>query len=109
MLIGQFISASRKKAGLSQKDLAARIKKEDGVPISPPYLNDIERDRRNAPAPHLLRQFASVLNISYEYLIFLAGGLPEDVREGTPSPEAVEAAFQAFRTALKEDKGPDHP
>jgi transposase len=29
---------------LSQKDLAAKIRKEDGTAISPQYLNDIEHD-----------------------------------------------------------------
>jgi hypothetical protein len=37
---------ARKKLGISQKNLADRIKKEDGQSISPQYLNDIERDRR---------------------------------------------------------------
>ena len=35
------VSQSRKAKLLSQKELAHRIKKEDGQPISAQYLNDI--------------------------------------------------------------------
>lgn len=44
---GKIVSAARKELGISQKDLAAKIVKEDGETISPQYLNDIEHDRRN--------------------------------------------------------------
>ena len=46
---GTIISEARRAAGLSQKELAAKVKKEDGQPISAQYLNDIEHDRRNPP------------------------------------------------------------
>jgi ribosome-binding protein aMBF1 (putative translation factor) len=42
---GQTIADARKRAGLSQKGLAARIKKDDGQSISAQYLHDLERDR----------------------------------------------------------------
>lgn len=103
MTVGQIISEARKKAGLSQRDLASRILKEDGTPISLPYLNDIEHGRRNPPSPPLLRQFAAALNISYEYLLFSAGEFPDDLRGGSYSPERVEAAFDAFRRTLRDD------
>ena len=38
---GELISEGRKKKGLSQKELAAKVLKEDGSAISPQYLNDI--------------------------------------------------------------------
>ena len=43
---GSAIASGRKKKGLSQKKLAAKITKEDGEAITPQYLNDIEHDRR---------------------------------------------------------------
>src|SRR3569833_499161 len=43
---GRYLSESRKRLGISQKELAGRILKEDGEPISPQYLNDLERARR---------------------------------------------------------------
>ena len=101
MTVGEIISTGRKRAGLTQRELAARIVKEDGSPISQPYLNDIEHDHRGTvPAPALLRQFAAVLHLSYEYLLFCAGQIPDDLRAEPHTPEEVEAAFQAFRRSL---------
>ena len=98
---GGILSDARRQAGLSQRELAARIVKEDGEPISPQYLNDLERDRRNPPARHLLKQFATVLTLPEEYLDFVAGQLPEDLRSGTYAPDQVQAAFRAFRRTLR--------
>jgi transcriptional regulator with XRE-family HTH domain len=99
---GQTLAQARKDAGLSQRELAARILKEDGAAISPQYLNDLERDRRNPPGRHLLAQFANVLELPADYLDFLAGQLPEDLRAGNYAPERVQAAFQAFRRSLRQ-------
>ena len=98
---GQIISGARKRKGLSQRELAAQILKEDGAPISPQYLNDLERDRRNPPAEHLLEQFASKLDLAPEYLYFAAGQFPADLRNQAYGPEQVTAAFQAFRRTLR--------
>jgi transcriptional regulator with XRE-family HTH domain len=100
--VGEALAAGRKRAGLSQKDLAARILKDDGTPLSPQYLNNLERNPLLSPSPHLLRQFADQLNLSYEYLLFLARDYPDDVRDEGYTPEDVEAAFAAFRRALRE-------
>ena len=103
MTVGEIIATGRKRAGLTLKEVAARVLKEDGAPVSLTYLNDIEHDRRPAPAPYILRQLADALHLSYEYLLFLAGDLPDDLRTGeAPDPEDVEAAFQAFRRTLTE-------
>ncbi len=100
MTFGQIISANRKKHGLSQKDLAQLVVKEDGSPISPQYLNDIERDRRNAPPEYLIGRLAAVLQLDSDYLYYLAGQIPEDLRAGGHSQEKVQEAFVAFRRAL---------
>jgi len=97
---GDVIATARKKKGLSQKQLAAMIPKEDGEPISPQYLNDLERDRRNPPAGSLLDQFASRLDIPRDYLYLLARELPQDVDVETKDPQAVEQAFASFRRDL---------
>ena len=102
---GQILASARKRTGLSQRELAARIRKEDGEPISPQYLNDLERDRRNPPARHLLRQFAEQLDLPEEYLDFVAGQLPEDLRAGSYPPEQIQAAFSAFRRTLRGSRG----
>lgn len=100
MGFGRELAAARKSAGLSQKDLAARIFKEDGTPISPQYLNDIERDRRNPPSQFMLHQFAQQLNVDEDYFLFIAGQFPDEVRsQRYPQDQAI-AAMKAFRQVL---------
>ncbi len=97
MTFGQVVAAERKKRGMSQKDLATRVLKEDGNPISAQYLNDIERDRRNAPSEHLIEQFARALDLDSDYLHYLAGQIPPDVRERNLPQERVKEVMVAFR------------
>ncbi len=103
MAFGEVIVSRRKGLGLSQKELATRICKEDGTPISPQYLNDLERDRRNPPSQHLLREFARELDLPVEYLSYLAGEIPEDLRGRRAQPETVQGAWSAFRRHLQDD------
>ena len=100
MTFGQTIARARKDKGVSQRELAMQIVKEDGAPISPQYLNDIERDRRNPPGDHLLEQLAGALDLDKDYLYFLAGKLPSDMRSASKSPRQVAEAFKAFRRTL---------
>jgi len=100
---GQAISKARKALDLSQKELAARVMKEEGGgSISPQYLNDIEHDRRSPSSGHLIRQFSGILNIPEDYLFALAGRLPDDVRLEAANPDKVVAAFANFRRTLRE-------
>src|SRR5258706_16248323 len=103
MTFGQIIADARKKLGISQKELAERIKKEDGDSISPQYLNDIERDRRNPPSEYLISQFAKELKLSKNYLLASAGSLPSDLQKlvEDSDQQAVDKAFQAFRKQIK--------
>jgi transcriptional regulator with XRE-family HTH domain len=101
---GDAIASARKAKRLSQKDLASRIIKEDGQPITPQYLNDIEHNRRSPSSDHIIQQFAKVLGIkNIDALYGLTGVLPEDamklIRKATP--EKVHSAFLAFRRNLK--------
>ena len=103
MTFGRAISKARKALGLSQKELASRVMKEEGGgPISPQYLNDIEHDRRNPSSSHLIRQFSGILNIPEDYLFALAGRLPDDLRQRASDPDKVVRAFASFRKTLKE-------
>jgi ribosome-binding protein aMBF1 (putative translation factor) len=95
---GSYIADARKKAMMSQKELAAKIRHEDDdSPISPQYLNDIERDRRTVTSDHLIKQFAQVLQIEADYLHYLAGRLPDEIRRRNLSEKDVTQAFRAFR------------
>ena len=102
---GRYISKARRQKGLSQKQLAELIEREEGGAISPQYLNDIEHDRRNPSSDHLIQEFARVLNVSADYLYYLAGRVPADVREANLSAKKVEATFAAFRRTAPKGKG----
>jgi transcriptional regulator with XRE-family HTH domain len=100
---GSVIATARKARFLSQRELAARLKKEDGEPISAQYLNDIERDRRNAPPEYLIAQLARELKLDRDRLCLLAGCLPKDLMRpiSESEPEFLMAAFREFRRKLQ--------
>ena len=101
---GRIIAEGRKALGISQKDLAAKTHKEDGQPISPQYLNDIEHDRRDPPGGFILDQLAKNLKLSKEYLTAAAGKWPADLhgKLAGSDPRKIEEAFTAFRKVLKD-------
>ena len=103
LTFGQYISKRRKELELSQKELAEKILKEDGSHISPQYLNDLERDRRNPPGEHLLHQFSVILGIDEDFLSYLTDGLPPGVRKLSDDPQRVADALRAFRKTLRGD------
>lgn len=97
---GSAISEARKAKGWALKDLAARVLREDDDPISPQYLNDIEHDRRSPSSDRMVQQFANALCIDRDWLYYLAGRFPEDVREKDVSQKQVSEAMVAFRRKL---------
>lgn len=102
LTFGPYIADARKALQMSQKELAARIRREeDDEPISPQYLNDIEHDRRSPSSDHLIQQFADVLKLKADYLHFLAGTIPDEIRRKNPSEREVEKAFMVFRKSGK--------
>lgn len=100
---GRAISSARKVKGLSQKELAALIRKEDGEAITPQYLNDIEHDRRSPTSDPLIKQFARVVGINANLLYSTLGMIPEEDRKliRRATPEQVGEAYLAFRKQLK--------
>jgi len=99
---GTVVSEARRAVGMSQKELASKVKKEDGQAISAQYLNDVERDRRNPPSEYLIVQIADALKVSKDVLCLAAGTIPTDLKNmATNEPDRVELAFKAFRKAVK--------
>jgi transcriptional regulator with XRE-family HTH domain len=102
---GRAIASARKQLKMSQKDLAGKIRKEDGEAITPQYLNDIEHDRRSPSSDHMVKEFARVLGagteITEELLYLLAGRVPADVKRRNITAAQASAAFTAFRKELK--------
>lgn len=93
--LGQVVREARLAKKLTQRELAERVKKEDGTPITPQYLNDIEFDRRT-PSEFVARTLAKALDLDPDFLIVLAGFIPEDVRKKV-TEEAVKDAMSLFR------------
>ena len=94
--LGRVIRTARVKKDLTQKGLAARVKKEDGTPITPQYLNDLEHDRRT-PSEYVATQLADELDLEAGYLVLLSGQLPRDILEGGLDEATAGEALRLFR------------
>lgn len=97
MSFGRFIANARKKLNMTQKELSTKIMREDGNPISPQYLNDIERDRRRPSSDHMIQQFAQVVELNADYLHYLNGRFPEQERQQELTEEQFNTRMLAFR------------
>lgn len=102
---GKAISDARKAKRWRLKDLAAKVKREDDGTISPQYLNDIEHDRRSPSSDWIVKQFAKVLGLEADWLYYLAGRFPEDVRKKNLSADDVRSAMVSFRGGPKNGRG----
>lgn len=98
---GELIAEGRKGAKLTQRELAARVKMEDGRPISAPYLNDLEHNLRHPPRGYLIERFAQELGLQADLLYFAAGKVPSDIQPREAGEGQVLAAYRAFRRELK--------
>lgn len=101
LTFGQYIAKRRKELQLSQKELAEKVFKEDGSHISPQYLNDLERDRRNPPGELLIHQFSIALDVDENFLSYLSDGLPADMKGLSDDPKVVANALRVFRKTLR--------
>src|SRR5438046_7139423 len=90
---------ARKQAGLRQRELAARLRREDARAVDPPYLNAVEHDHRYPPEDYLIEQMAKIVGVSPDVLYFHANRQPPDVKTEA-NEERLEAAYRAFRKAL---------
>jgi transcriptional regulator with XRE-family HTH domain len=100
--LGDVINQARRARRWSLRQLAAQVRKEDGAPISPQYLNDIELNRR-IPAPHVLHELVQLLELDADHMLMLAGGGEAVVREYFEAHrEREEAVVELFRTAKQQ-------
>jgi transcriptional regulator with XRE-family HTH domain len=97
LTFGKVISEARKSKEWSLKDVCSRVLREDGEPISVQYLNDIEHDRRSPSSDRMVKQFAEALGISADWLYYLAGRFPDDIRKKKLSEGQLTDAMVAFR------------
>jgi transcriptional regulator with XRE-family HTH domain len=100
--LGGVIGEARKRLGISQKELAAKIKRaEDDQPISAQYLNDIEHNRRSPGNDHIISQFATILDLKESYLFFLANRVPTELRSLNPDQNAVDRFVREAAVAFR--------
>jgi len=95
---GQVLRDVRKTARLTQGELAARLKREDGRPAEPPYLNALEHPPVSAQGLYY-RADGQDVGISPDVLYFHANRQPPGVKTEADQ-ELVKAAYHAFRKAL---------
>jgi transcriptional regulator with XRE-family HTH domain len=93
---GEVLAAARKRRGLTLKAVAARVLKDDGTPMSQPYLNDIELGHKGPPSDGMIRQLARVLGVEIEVLRFYANRVYEKPKGADPEPGQIVAAYRAF-------------
>jgi transcriptional regulator with XRE-family HTH domain len=98
---GQVIVRARKAAGLTPKAIAERLRRGDGRRVLPPYLNDLEHDRRYPPENAVIEQLAKILTLSSDVLYFYANRVPPDVRRDAADYE-IQAAYDALRRVINE-------
>jgi len=99
-VFGEVIAEARRKANLTQRQLAALIKTEEGRGISGPYLNDIEHSLRHPPRGFLLQQLAKVLDLDVDLLYFLAHQMPFDIDFSDVPEERAVAAYRKLREMM---------
>jgi transcriptional regulator with XRE-family HTH domain len=100
---GEYIAAGRKALKLTLKDLAAQLKKGDGIPISVAYLHDIETGSRKPPNDQIIEQLGTILGIQVEILYYQAERMPADLIRDDVSEERILAAYGAFRREINLD------
>lgn len=100
MSFGATIRMARKDRAMSQRQVAEKVRKEDGSTITQQYLNDIELDRR-VPGPHVIKELARVLHLDPDLLNAMAGQLPRDVDLTRYDADRIVKAMKAFRRELR--------
>lgn len=102
---GEFIASKREEKKITLREMARLLK------ITPPYLSDIEKDRRNSPEREKLDEIAAILSLSDDecrYMYDLAGK-----KRKTVSPDLPDYIMDrdyvrvALRTAMDLGAGED--
>jgi transcriptional regulator with XRE-family HTH domain len=100
MTFGEVISDLRAKRGLTLRELARQVLKEDGKPISFQYLSDLEKDSRNPPSDYLIDKLAGVLEVSRNLLFIHARRIPQDFPLTRITEREADKLYTTFRKTL---------
>ncbi len=100
---GDFIAKKREEKQITLREMAKRLD------ISPPYLSDVEKDRRNPFELEKLEQLSRILNLSEEeetIMFNLAGKKRDEVAPDLPDYiKGRDYVSSALRTARDLDAG----
>ena len=100
---GSHIRELRIEKNIGQRELAKKIG------IAPSYLNDIEKNKRSAPKPKIIKELSLILNIDLDFLNDLAGNskktLPPDIIEYMEkNPKIISLIRSIKNNKLKDDE-----
>ena len=99
--LGDVINQARRGRRMTLRQLAEKVRKEGGEPVSPQYLNDIELNRR-IPSTHILHELARELELDIDTLLMLADAGETVMREYLEEhPTQAEEVIQLFRAAQR--------
>ena len=100
---GEFIAKKREEKQITLREMAKRLE------ISPPYLSDVEKDRRNPFELEKLEQLSNILHLSEEeetIMFNLAGKKRDEVAPDLPDYiKGRDYVGAALRTARDLDAG----
>jgi transcriptional regulator with XRE-family HTH domain len=98
--LGQVIRQARKARGMTQQQLCMRIVTDSDTPITNSYLSEIENDFRKPRSHKTIRSIAEAIGEDPDYLLFLAGKVPDDIRGMVADRETIIRALAAFRKTI---------
>jgi transcriptional regulator with XRE-family HTH domain len=101
---GEMIARRREELGLTQVELAARIKGRSGETVTQQRITDIEHNRFGVPRAPVMKQLASALKLDTDVLCLWARAIPADIRAEGLSQEVIKQAWQAFREVIKRER-----
>jgi len=105
---GEEVARLRKKKRYTIREFAKIVLKEDGEPMSPSYLCDIEQGRRKPPASEVIRRMAELLDANFDDLMALAQRTPPDIKEIVQGNRALRGVLRrAKATGFRDWKAVD--
>lgn len=101
---GEEIKQLRLEKNFGVREFAKMIKKEDGTPISPSYIIDIEKNNR-VPSADIIERMAEVLDCDADKLFSLAQKIPPENEKYLKENPALGVLLRKAREAdLKWEK-----
>ena len=111
---GEALRERRQRLGLTLYELARRIHKENGEPVTPQYVSYLEHGQRMPSTDHLMSQLAAATGLDRAWLYYLSGRYPPETLDPALQEADFRHRFGAFQTpppkrpqsAIKRHKAP---